>query len=77
MAKKTKKDLEEEVSKVKNEFNELKLSYDTLSKKYESLCKPPVTKCEKCDKEFASDKELRMHRNINVVSVRKVTKVKN
>ena len=64
MTRKTKKDLEEEVSKVKQEFKELKLNYDTLSKKYESLCKTPedvMKKCEKCNKEFASEKHLRMH----------------
>ena len=64
------------------------MNYDTLSKKYESLCNPPgdgMKKCEKCDTEFASDLELGMHmknhnaktKNINVISVRKVTKVKN
>ena len=82
MTRKTKKDLEKEITSLKDGFQELKTNYDNLSVKYESLKvkfnqgifkAKLIFKCNLCDLQFEKQGEFKKHRKIQHTSVGKFT----
>ena len=80
MSKKTVKDLEKDFNNIKEQFQTLKINFDTLADKYEDLetkykeCMSMSKqrsnyKCNKCDKEFQSHRELKGHTRIQHSSI--------
>ena len=80
MTKKAIKDLEKEITYLQNGFHDLKIDFDTLSVKYETLeakynqsMPKLIFKCNLCDKDFETNKDIKEHRRSQHASDGKFT----